>query len=258
MRRFLFALLLGCAVAFAGGASAAESEGDPLATVPPPLRHAVEKVAENANRWAYTQHVEMLDGKGKVQENYLVRFDPSRHPDEQWTLLQQEGKPATPAQIKKDRKERKKHAKERKTFGELLDLPQARAVVDPAAAGLLTYEAPLRADDGFTRRFAGKLRVRVRVDPATETLARIDVTLLEPVRAVLVAKIKDVTVALNFHTVAPQFPPPLTDIRLEAGGTVALLPVTQRTEVTRTEFKRVTPFDERFSVKLAPLQTIDF
>lgn len=36
------------------------------------------------------------------------------------------------------------------------------------------------------------------------------------------------------------------------------VPVGGRMEIRRTDFKRVTPYDERFQVQIGPLKAIDF
>jgi len=260
MRFLLLAVFVTC-VAVSAEAQGDESQDnpyDPLASVPAPLREAVRKVGRDAGRWAFTMHTISRDRKGRVIEDVVARYDPSRHYDEQWTLLKKDGKDATESQIKKHRKQRAKLEKRRRPFGELLEFERAELVADPSGGpGVLTYRVPLRPaeDDRFPIE---KVEVFVRVDEAAQSFRNIELKLREPLRAFLVAKLKEGGALLEFETVDPAHPPTLTKVTLAFGASLAFVPVGLHTEITRGEFRRVKPYDERFQVKLGPLRTIDF
>lgn len=254
MRLLFFTLLLalGPAVRAAEEAVAAP---DPLAGVPPALADAIREFGRDANRWAYTQHMVITNGKGRTQDETLVRFDPSQPDDVQWTLLQRDGQPASEAQVKKHRKNMARRTKERVTLGQLLELP--RAVVAAETPTQITYEVPLRKGDN-QRLPPEKFQVFVHVGRAKPALGLIEVKLRSSWRVAGVAQVKSGEVRIEFAEVRPEFAPAITRLVAEGRGSLLLVPVASRTEARRTDFKRVTPYNERLKVKLGPLQLLDF
>ncbi|WP_415908837.1 hypothetical protein [Oleiharenicola sp. Vm1] len=258
----LFLSLLGSVLLLAGGVRAdppaAGDDGDPLAAAPAPLREAVAQFGRDANRWAYTVHTVSRDKKGRVTEDTVARFDPSQHYDVQWTLLQTGGKDATAVEQKKFRKQRAKMNKDRKTFGELLDLAQARLIPDaPGAPATLSYLVPLR-QEANSRFPVDKVEAIVRIDAGRQAFQAIELRLKQAVRALLIAKVKSASATIDFRAADPRFAPVVCRIRADLGAAIAFVPVEQHTEQTRSDFKRVTPYDDRFVVKPGPLRTIDF
>jgi hypothetical protein len=230
---------------------------DPFYGVPAPLASAFRQFARDANRWAYTQHTVTRGRKGRMGEDSVARYDPSQHYDVQWTLLKSDGKDATESQVKKHRKLRAKLKKNRRTFGELLELERAELIDEAAAeSDRLTYSVPVKPED--SRFPVDKVEVLIRVHRELQTLASIELRLRESVRAIAIAKVKSGNAVLHFETVDPAHTPTITRIALDLGASIALLPVEQHTVQTRSEFKRVTPYDDRFTVKPGPLKMIDF
>lgn len=267
MARFPSLLLLLLLAGFAGPAPAAAAAPaaaevaaeadpyDPLAGAPAPLAAALRQYAHDATRWAYTLRRVEYDKRGKREEERVSRFDPSVHYDEQWTLLAVDGQPATPAQVKRNRAEIARHMKKHRTLGELLDLPRATLAREDATT--LTYEVPLVSDDN-ARLPPEKFQVFVHVRKAGRVFAAIDVKLRESWRVAGVVKVKSGEAHLVFSTVQPEFAPPLTAV--EAGGRASVLFITfgGRIAEERTDFQRVKPYDERFSVKIGPVKALDF
>lgn len=255
MRLFVFTLLL-----LAGPAAVATEETttvpDPLAGAPAPLAEAIRQFGREVDRWAYTQHMVVFDRKGRPRDEQLARYDPSQPPDEQWTLLQVEGKPATAAQVRRHRRDKSKGEGKKQPLGELLEFPQAVLAADSTPAELI-YEVPLRQVGNF--RFPPeKFQVRVTVDRTAQTLRAINVRLRSSLRLVGVVKVKSAAVRLSFAPVLPDYGPTLTELSAEGSGSLLLVPVASRTEAHRTDFKRVKPYSERLKVKLGPLQLLDF
>jgi len=52
--------------------------------------------------------------------------------------------------------------------------------------------------------------------------------------------------------------PAIAKVEASGSATVMFVPFGGRAEAMRSEFKRVTPYDDRFVVKPGPLRTIDF
>ncbi len=258
MRIFLFVL---CGAVLLAATLRAEPAGepsnpyDPLAGVHPPLAAALRQFGKDSPRWAYTQRFTQFDKDGKEKSSWLARFDPSQHYDVQWNLLEEDGKAATERAQKKFRKERAKLSKDRRTLGELLILPQATIAFQSGRE--IVYEVPLKLEDG-TRFPPEKFQVFVTVDREKQTLKLLDVKLRENIRVIGVVNVKSGDARLEFAPVVDGHGPALTAI--SAGGTASLLFITvgARAEAVRTDFKRVTPYDERFKVELGPLKAIDF
>lgn len=219
------------------------------------LQAAVEHYAVDAERWAYTQTIVSKDRQGKVEEEVVVRNDPSQPYDVQWTILTINGKEPTERQIDKYRRDHEKRRKSRHSLGELLDLDKATVVNETAS--VITYEIPLVKSDN-QRLPPEKFRVTARVNKEHQTLENVGVRLREAMRMALVLKLKSGEADMNFAVVDPQFAPPITDLRADGEGSVLFVKVGGNYSATRTDFKRVKPYSERFSVKLAPLQFLDY
>lgn len=254
MRLFFVALLLILGTA-ARAADVTAPAPDPLAGAPEPLAEAIRQFGRDANRWAYTQHFVVTDGKGRTKEETLVRYDPSQPDDVQWTLLERDSRPATESAIKRHRKEMARRSKDRMSLGQLLELP--RAVVAAETATVITYEVPLRSADN-QRLPPDKFQVFVHVNRAKPALALIEVKLRSAWRVAGVVKVKSGDVRIEFAEVRPDFAPAVTRVTAGGSGSLLLVTMTRRSEIRRTDIKRVTPYNERLKVKLGPLQLLDF
>lgn len=252
MRLLLLASLLTLPVL---RASAEPDPADPLAGVPPPLAEAVRALGRDLGRWAYTQQTIRYDRKGGVEERTVARFDPSQPYDVQWTLLERNGETATEAQVRKHRRDRAKRTRDRPSLGELLVLDQAVVVTETPET--LVYETPLRKE-GNPRLPPEKFRIQLHVDRATQTLRLIELQLRDSLRVAGVVKVKAGEGFIRLEPVAEGYAPTTTAIALAGSASVMFFPVGGKTEVARTEFKRVTPYDERFQVTIGPLKAIDF
>jgi hypothetical protein len=266
MRLFTFASLL---------ILAATLRADDPATEPPPpdaapadaveapvalppqalLREAIRKSTLDAERWAYTQTVVSRNRDGKVEEEVVVRNDPSQPYEQQWTPLKINGKEPTEHQIEKYRKDHEKRRKSRRTLGELLDLAKATVVEENAAT--VTYEVPLLKNDN-QRLPPEKFRVTARVNKERQAFENVAVRLRESLRVALILKLKSGEADLDFTPIDPQFAPPITALRADGQGTILFVKVGENYVATRTEFKRVKPYSERFHVHLAPMKFLDY
>lgn len=257
--RLFFSVLCGAVLLAAAlraePADAPANPYDPLAGVHPPLAAALRQFGKDSPRWAYTQRFAQFDKEGKEKGSWVARFDPSQHYDVQWTLIEEDGKPASERAQKKFRKERAKLAKNRRTLGELLLLPQATVAFQSNQE--IVYEVPLKLEEG-TRFPPEKFQAFVTVEREKQALKLIDVKLRENIRVVGVVNVKSGDARLEFAPVVEGHGPALTTI--SGGGTVSLMFFTlgARVEALRTDFKRVTPYDERFQVEIGPLKAIDF
>jgi hypothetical protein len=219
------------------------------------LAEAVRQSSVDAQRWAYTQTVVSRDRKGQVEEEIVVRYDPSLPYDYQWTPIKIDGKDPTDRQIEKKRKEHDKRLKERRALGELLDLEKATVVEETAAT--VTYEVPLLKSDN-QRLPPEKFRVTARVNKERQAFENVSVRLREAMRMALIVKLKSGEADLDFTSVDPQYAPQITGLHADGEGSILFVKVGGNYSATRTDFKRVKPYSERFSVKLPPMKFLDY
>lgn len=251
MRRFLLPALV---LLLAGRTSAAGAGEDPLAGAPEPLAAALRSFGAERERWAYTERFTTTDRKGAPQESRLFRFDPARVPEERWTLLEDDGRPPTERAQRKFRREMTKVRRIR--LSEYLQLD--RAVLVQATAAEQVYEVPLRRENN-DRLPPDKFQVRVTLQGAGGWhLAAVDVTLREPMRMAVVARVRRAGAGIRLGRVSTEHGPVVRSLHGEGEATVLFVKVGGAFKAERWDFKRVIPYDERFGVKLAPLQLLDF
>ena len=154
-----------------------------------------------------------------------------------------------------EREERQGPDPKRKTVGELMDLDHATVAEENAAS--VTYAVPLKKE-GNNRFPPEKFLVTARVSKERGAFENVAVKLREPLREMLVLKIKSGEGSLDFTPVDPKYPPQMTAVRGEASASILFVTFGRNYEVKREDFKRVKPYGDRFEVKIGPLKTIDF
>lgn len=227
------------------------------------LESAVRNFATDYTRWACTETTVMLDEKGKPKRQSVVRYDPSRPYEEQWTPLEINGKPPTAKEAARYRRrgvmvrkrEENPETDPRKALGEVIQFE--RATVVGAGADGLVFEVPLSKADNV--RFPPeKFRVFARLAPDGKTLANVSLRLRESFRMKLLAKVKSGDGSLDFSVIDPKFAPALTTMKGDASVSVFFVNIGGTIDLQRSDFKRVTPYNERFGVKIGPLKALDF
>ncbi len=256
MRRLLLILFL------AGAVSAREP-------VPPLLQAAVMKLAQDTDRWAYTQRAIEKDGKGKARSDVVVRFDPSKPYAEQYIPLKIDGQEPSESQIKKYRRQGEKRGERieeeattgvvapsrRKSVGELMDLDKATVIEEDET--IITYEVPLKKE-GNDRLPPEKFLVTARVNKVLVALESVSAKLRSPLREKIVIKVSAGEGHIEFKTVDPKHPPQLAEIRANGSGSIIFVPIGRSYELRREDYKRVKPFGDRFEVQIGALKAIDF
>ncbi len=238
--------------------------------VPALLGDALQHTLRDTDRWAYTQTSVEQDGKGKVIKRSVVRFDPSKPYAEQYTPLLIDGREPDAGDLRKYRRRGEKRGERiekaeregadstegnRQSLGELMDLERATLASEDEKT--ITFEVPLKKE-GNKRLPPEKFRVLARVDKTTRTFERIEATLREPMRAVLVVKIKSGEGSIDFARVDPKFAPAPVALRGTGLYSILFVPGGRSYEATHTEFKRVKPYGDRFGVQIGTMKTIDF
>jgi hypothetical protein len=237
------------------------------AEAPAPLADALRKVAQDRGHWAYTQTDVVMNDKGKVLSEAIVRFDPSKPYAEQYIPIEVEQHPPTKADFDRYRQQGERLGKRTEkaedagqpppgqTLGDLVDVDHATIAAEDDAT--ITYEVPLRAD--HNHRFPpDKFQVLIRVDKARRALDHISVHLREPLRLVLVVKVKSGELDVDFNSVDTKRNPAMTAVRGDGTLSVLFVNMSRNGSLKRTDFKHVTPFGERFNVQIGDVKALDF
>lgn len=234
------------------------------------FKDAIKNTEQEPNRWAYTETTVKQFSKGKEKGATVVRVDPSKPYAEQFRPLQIEGKPPTEKQLKKYRERGEKRAKQLASgAADPLTVGTAPAKSKEKTMKLDTERPQVVNDDGDTLVFqvplidhgtgvpVDKLQVRVVVAKADRHIRHASLRVLESFRVKLVAKVKAGEGSIDFAVVDPAYGPVMTAATGSFGASLMFVPVNGVFSSTRTEWKRVKPYDERFGVKIGPLKALD-
>lgn len=200
---------------------------------------AYAKLGADADQWAYTE-----SARGIEDSRLLVtRFDPSQPEATRRVLLSIDGQPPTPAEAQQwrdDGGDTTKPLGELPPLARVVDLKDLRVFHEDATA--VVFEAPLRADSADFP--AEKFQALFRVNRAQRGLEEITVKLRESFRVAGVVKVTDAGLELQLQRLDPALAP--QPVKLKAGGGVRVLLVkfARTFEATRTDFKRVVPWDD--------------
>ena len=234
------------------------------------LNEALHKTAGDFYRWAYTEHRVMRDEKGRVKSDTLLRHDPSKPYEEQWTPLKIDGKEPSDREKAKYRRRGEKSApsnnpvmesgpepdnRRRRALGELIDV--MKSTITSETSSHFVYEVPL-IKVGNERFPPEKFLVLARVKKEGRQLENVAVQLRGSFRSKVLVKVKSGEGSLDFTVVDPKFPPTLTAIAGGAEASVLFVNIGGTMTLKRTQLKHVKPFDERFDVQIGTLKAIDF
>jgi hypothetical protein len=200
---------------------------------------AYGKVGVERDYWAYTETTRGLEDKRVL----VTRVDPSQPEAGRCVLLSIDGKPPTPADIQRWRDEggdTPKPLGDLPPLAGLVDLKDLRIFKDEIAS--VVFELPIRGGNGdFPTE---KFQALFRVNKTNRSFEDIAVKLRDSIRVAGVVKITEAGMEMQFQTFDPSLAP--QPVRLKAGGgaRVLLVKFSRSFEATRTDFKRVMPFDE--------------
>lgn len=257
MRHF-FALIALLATALVASGDDLSVERAGMEGLPVPLATALRKLMADEGHWAYTQTTQVFDRDGQPEGGRQIeRYDPSQPEDEQWTLLLRKGETPTDRQVRswRRKKEKEMRRREEKPLGEVLDI--ARAQVASENGQEIVYEIPLKKS--ASRRFpAEKFVVFMTVNRARQQLEHFGLKTRGSFRMVGVAKVEQVEIEAKFATVDEKYSPQPSVIAASGTGKVLFFRVGGSAEIKWTDFKRVTPYNDRFVVELGELKVLDF
>jgi hypothetical protein len=246
MRRWLLTLAV---LALAGPARA---------EMPALLGDAMQQLRAEAGRWAYTETSVVKGRGGRVRKETVVRHDPSLPYADQSRLLKINGREPTEREARQHREAAEERRKtQRVTLDDVVDLDHATVVEETPTS--VTYNIPLRKIDHahFPANVVDRFRMTIRVNKERHVFEHVTVQLGQPVWVGPV-KLSAFAMDLTFATVDPQYGPIL--VGGQGTGTGSLLFIRADVSNVRTcaDFRRVTPYDERFGVKIGPMKVLDF
>lgn len=243
------------------------------AAVPEPLDEAFQKLARDNGSWAYTEVSVSVDSNGKKSAETIIAFDPSKPFPEQYTPVSISGKPPTENQRGYYRwlgeeRERRLERQVNSARDELLrlnvsgrwivvDLEHATATQETDTT--LFYDVPLLPDDTSPNALpADKFRLQARVHKADRVFEQAELSLREPLKIGKLTKLRALSQVFGFARVTEEFSPALATLHSETTGAVLFFGRRQVRDLTRRDFRHVTPYHSRFDVKIGPMRSIDF
>jgi hypothetical protein len=241
------------------------------AGIPPLLDEGWTNYVKDIDHWAYTETTHALDATGKQTRETVTRYDPSQPYAEQFTILSHNGKPPSEGQVKQARQRGIARGERLERPGGQENDAQPRVILNgsPALADLehatvveetaqsITYAVPMRAESskGFP---VEKFSTHVRVNKTERAFEHVAIRLGAPVRMKVIAKVHQADFSIDFTTVDPQFSRAGTLYKDHMAMSAFFRKREGGHESVRGDFKRVTPYRDRFGVKIGPLRTIDF
>ncbi len=199
---------------------------------------ALGKIGSDEEGWTYTETARGF-GDDRVT---TVRVDPSKPPADRSTLLKVDGKVPRAAVLQRWREEGRGAPAalgELPPIASVVDLNDVRVFADETAA--IVFELPVQPSGGaFT---ADKFQALFRVNKTQRAFEDFSVKLREPVRVAGVAKVTEAGLEVRFQTFDPALAPQPVFLKAGGGVRVLLVKFSRAFESTRTDFRRVVPFD---------------
>lgn len=238
------------------------------------FKDAMKNSAQDTDHWAYTESTTIKASKGRPFGNTVVQFDPSKPYAEQYTVVTVKGKPPSARDLTKYREKGEKRGEKlirRFEAAEKAGVKPAELASNDSKSGMdfdrllvvqddterITFE--IRLKPGRKDMPVEKLRFLVQVGKQARLAEKAILQIKQSIRMKLVAKIKaggEATMELG--VVDPNFGPVIISMSGNLGLSLMFIPVDATFTSTRGEWRRVKAFDERFSVKLAPLEMLGF
>lgn len=250
--------------------------GTPAPAAPPPLlADAFNKLMENQGHWAYTQAQSVAGLTAGMKRETVLRVDPSRPYAEQFRPLVFEGEPPTAQKLEEfralgERAARRRLRDERRSpehSGDELQISLNFQVVTPDLAHAVevtedgrsvTYDVPLRKRGSGGGSAFPMFQVTARVNRQRREFEHATIRQRTPMRLELAARVTDAEIDCEFTPVDPNFPSVITGETQRASVRILFVKRELSFEMRRSDFRRVTPYDDRFGVKVGPIRTIQF
>lgn len=249
------------------------------ADLPPLLKAAFERGYDNDGHWAYTETSEITIDSGKKTRRLrtVIRFDPSKPYPQQYTPVLIKSRPPDSddfAEYRKKGEDRlrklekaaqqraaaQKKGETRTTYDRMAEkLDLGRITVDADTVEYTTYRIPLRKGSKANGLELDKFDLSMRVNKEQRQIDNFLLHVREGVRMNLVAKVKagDIVIAMSQPDAA--YAPVMTSMKGNLDVSVFFFKdLATSMDRTRSDFKRVKPYDDRFQVEIGPLKVLDF
>ena len=249
-----------------------------LASAPHPLLDAAfNAYLDHQGRWAYTETHSGLNAGGKSRAETILQVDPSQPYAQQRLPIKLSGQLPTEKQLKEWAERSEQAAKRRhneatvallgapsaeefhlQIFNQLVVPELGRASVLAEDDASVTYDVPMhKVGDTIATPFA-TFQLTARVNKLHRHFERVTIRQLLMMR-VGAGKNTDGLIEIEFGSPDPRYPsfPLKSSSRMTNKPLFGPANILVNTAV-RTDLKHVTPFDERFGVKIGPLRTIQF
>ena len=205
---------------------------------------ALGKVGLNDDQWAYTETSREFDDEHMT----TVRVDPSKPLSERCTLLKVDGKTPGAAYIRRWRQEAPGAPAilgELPSISSIVDVDAVRVFADENTA--IVFELPVKgSSEGFS---ADKFQALFRVNKTQRAFEDFSVKLRDAVRVGGAIKVTDAAMEVRFQTFDPTSVPQPVLLSAGAGARVMFVKFSRIFKATRTDFTRVSPFDDGASAQ---------
>jgi hypothetical protein len=273
IRRLFAGVALSLGVAAASGQQPVPVR--PAEEPPPLLEDAFNKMIDNQGHWAFTQVQTLTGFTAALGRETVFRFDPSKPYAGQLAPLKVEGHDPTDRERREFREIGERMAKRRaedkrdttRHTGDELKINLNSRIVTPDLlhatvvnedATSVTYAVPLREKGAAgTSAFEG-FEVTARISKQRREFEHATFRQRAPMRVDVVAKVSDAVIDCEFAPADPAFPAVIMVEHEQATVRILFVKRVLRVEVRRSTFERVTPYDQRFGVRVGPLRTLDF
>ncbi len=229
------------------------------AETPGLLDQAIRKLIADEDHWAFTQSTLRFDRSGKPEGGPTVeRYDPSKPIGQEWQLIKYAGHSPSELDMRiwhyQKGKAMKHHGE--KTLGDVLDLNHAALAAETPA--LATFLVPILK--GASDRFpADKLEVFMAVDKRLGALTSFSLRPREPFRYAGVVKVVSGDLEGRLDVVKENTTPAL--VWWKGSGRLRIMgfiPFGIAREASYADFRRVTPYSDRFEVKIGDIKALNF
>lgn len=250
---------------------------DPAPAPPALLGASFNAFIEHQGRWAYTETHSGLDAGGKVKEETIVRVDPSQPYAQQRVPIKLSGQTPSEKQLKDWAERSEQMAKRRQLeaasaplgaleaeefrlhiFNDIVVPELSRATVLAEDDTAVTYDVPMHKVGDTVAKPFDAFQLTARVSKRQRQFERVTIRQRVMVR-VGGGKNSDGLIEIEFGSPDPRYPAmPVKNTSRITNKPLFGKANTRANTATRTDLKYVTPYDERFGVKIGPLRTIQF
>jgi hypothetical protein len=210
------------------------------AASPPLLQQAADKWMGERDNWAFTMVVREFEG-GRLAEERLERYDPSKPGIARWALLAVNGQPPTEERRAEWQKRKtRKRPNPGKPLNQYLDFERGTVVKEDARTA--SYNLPLRSNNSWLFP-VNKVVLHVTVSKSTLAIEEVQAEIEEPFKVALgFARVMDLDfdLQMNPSKTAGEESDPAT-AKPEGTARAVVNKLGERVEYVWSDFQRVTP-----------------